>query len=135
MTWRFPAPHESPFRAATRFHRIDEKSAEGTFVASPLDALNESNEPLQLMVVEAMAQIGGGLVFTDDREPAFLSAIDAVRYEAPIETGDRVEIRVTLDASFGSVFRFSGVALVGETERVRARFYLSGKEQTSSLDA
>lgn len=129
MSWLSAIPHQIPFRAASGFERIDEKTAEGLFLLSSCDALT-AHQPLGLMVVEAMAQIGGGIVFGDDGEPAFLSAIDDVVLHDEIVIGDRVILRVTFDSAFGRIFRFSGVALRGEVEVARARFYLAAQETT-----
>lgn len=97
---------------------------EGRFLCSAGDALGEG-VAVDVMLVEAMAQIGGGLAFGDSSEPGFLSAIDNVQIDGPIQAGDAFDITVTLDADFSGVYRFSGIARIGEVERARARFYLT----------
>lgn len=128
MSWLAAVPHQIPFRAASSFRKIDDRTVEGDFLASSADALAGGMIATQLLVVEAMAQIGGGLAFGDHGDPAFLSAIEDARFESPIEEGDALKLRVTLDAGFGRIFRFSGTAARGEVEVVRARFYLAAQE-------
>jgi 3-hydroxyacyl-[acyl-carrier-protein] dehydratase len=128
VSWLASIPHAIPFRAASRFERIDAKSVRGSFFFSPSDPLWEGSASSPLMIIEAMAQIGGGLVFGPGGKPAFLSAIDRAVFSSEASAGDEVALLVTLDAEFGGVFRFSGVATVGEAEVARARFYLATGE-------
>lgn len=80
----------------------------------------------EVLVVEAMAQVAGSLVFGDAGAPGFLSAIDEARFEGPLHAGDRLDLSVTLDAGFGRIHRFSGSATREGVEFARARFYLAG---------
>jgi 3-hydroxymyristoyl/3-hydroxydecanoyl-(acyl carrier protein) dehydratase len=88
-----------------------------------------------MMMVEAMAQIGGSLVFRDDARPAYLTAIDDVRFAVDPASIEALDLRVTLDADFGGMFRFSGSGTNAGTELVRARFYLSRPEEEKAVDA
>ena len=110
-------PHQIPFRVASKFIRRDEKSIEGEFLCTANDAM-----PLDVMLVEAMAQFGGALVFDAQ---GFLSGIDGCELTRAPEAGDVVRIEVTLDATLGALHRFSGIGRVGGVEVARARFYLS----------
>ena len=117
MSWLGALPHQIPFRAASAAHRIDDKTIEGTFVCTADDAL-----PLEVMAVEAMAQLAGGLVFDAQ---GFLTGIDACEIARPIEPGDIVRIVVTLDASFGGTFRFTARGAIDGVEVMRGKFYLA----------
>jgi 3-hydroxymyristoyl/3-hydroxydecanoyl-(acyl carrier protein) dehydratase len=119
MNWLDSLPHQIPFRAASAVTRRDETSIDGTF----LWTANETMPP-ELMLVEAMAQFGGGLVFGPSRH-GFVSGIDACEVDRPIVAGDRVNIRVILEADFGGMFRFRGTASIGGVEVARGRFYLA----------
>ena len=110
-------PHQIPFRVASKLIRRDERSIAGEFVCTANDAM-----PLDVMLVEAMAQFGGALVF---EAQGFLSAIDDCEVTRRPVPGDVVRIEVTLDASLGALHRFRGVGLVDGVEVARARFYLS----------
>jgi len=120
VTWLQSLPHQIPFRAASAVTRRDEKTIEGKFVCSANDAL-----PLEVMLVEAMAQFAGGLAFHETKGHGFLTGIDRCEVARPISAGETVDIIVTLEASFGGVFRFSGRGTVDGVEVVSGRFYLS----------
>src|SRR5688572_18569318 len=117
MTWLSRLPHQIPFRAASAARRIDEKTIEGVYVCTANDALGA-----EVMVVEAMAQLAGGLVF---KAQGFFTGIDGVEVVRAIDVGDVVAMTVTLDADFGGTFRFSGTGRVDGLEVVRGRFYLA----------
>lgn len=125
-------PHHIPFRAASAAQFPDERTAVGTFLVSSADELGEAQPLSQLMIFEAMAQIGGGIVFRTQHHPAFLSAIDRAELSAPFQAGDRVTIRVTFDSEFGGIRRFSGTAERDGVEIARARFYLSSSEEKAT---
>ena len=120
MTWLSSLPHQIPFRAASALIRKDAKSIEGKFLWTANELL-----PPQIMLVEAMAQFAGGLVFDAQ---GFLSGIDDCEIARPIEAGDVVIIHVTVEADFGRIFRFSGTASVDGVEVGRGRFYLAAPE-------
>ena len=122
MTWLASLPHQIQFRAASAATRIDDKTIEGTFVCTADDPL-----PLEVMAVEAMAQLAGGLVFN---EQGFLTGIDACEIDRAIVPGDVVCIVVRLDASFGGTFRFTAQGFIGAEEVLRGRFYLARRENS-----
>ena len=115
--WLASLPHQIPFRAASAAVRIDDRTIEGTFVCTANDAL-----PLEVMAVEAMAQLAGGLVFDAQ---GFLTGIDRCELDRPIAPGDVVRFVVRLDATFGGTFRFSARGSIGEVEVLRGTLYLS----------
>ena len=119
MSWLSSLPHQIPFRAASAVTARDEKSIEGTFLWTANEFL-----PAEVMLVEAMAQFGGGLVFDASRH-GFVSGIDGCEIDRGIEVGDLVRIRVILDADFGGMFRFRGTASIDGVEVARGRFYLA----------
>jgi 3-hydroxymyristoyl/3-hydroxydecanoyl-(acyl carrier protein) dehydratase len=149
MTWLQSLPHQIPFRAASAAVRVADDTMEGTFICTADDPL-----PFSILAVEAMAQLAGGLAF-HDREPAseerggdsgpdsrpsssgppthaFLSGLDGVTLDRPIEPGEVVRFRVTMNASFGSIFRFAGSGTVDGVEVIRGKFYLASPESVSS---
>lgn len=122
--WVESLPHEIPFRAASDARRIDDSTIEGVFLCTVADALTGSL-PLETMLLEAMAQIAGTLAFQGSSEPGFLSAIDEARIEQPLDAGDRLVLTITMDAVFGGVSRFRGVATRDGLQCASAKFYLS----------
>lgn len=129
--WLDSLPHQIPFRAASSATRIDENTMHGTFACSGGDALFSGEIPSS-MVFEAMAQLAGGLAFSDSKTHAWLTAIDEASLVRPPMIGDMIEIRVEMDARFERIFRFRGVALCDGLELARAKFYLA--EPLSELD-
>jgi 3-hydroxymyristoyl/3-hydroxydecanoyl-(acyl carrier protein) dehydratase len=117
VSWLARLPHQIPFRAASAARRIGERSIEGVYVCTANDTLNA-----EVMLVEAMAQFAGGLVF---ERQGFFTGIDGCEVLRAIEPGDAVEITVTLEAEFGGTFRFSGTGRIDGVEVVRGRFYLA----------
>jgi 3-hydroxymyristoyl/3-hydroxydecanoyl-(acyl carrier protein) dehydratase len=117
MSWLAALPHQIPFRAASAATRIDDKTIEGSFLCTANDAL-----PVDVMAVEAMAQLAGGLVFD---EQGLLTGIDACEVDRGIVAGDVVRFTVTLDAAFGGTFRFSARGSVDGVEVIRGKFYLA----------
>ena len=120
MSWLAHLPHQIPFRAASAGRRVDDKTIEGAYVCTANDAM-----PAEAMLVEAMAQCAGGLVF---REQGFFTGMDGIEVLRSPRPGDVVAITVTLEADFGGTFRFSGAGRVDGVEIVRGRFYLSGAQ-------
>ena len=118
MTWLQSLPHQIPFRAASTGRKVDEKTIEGTFLCTANDTLVP-----EVMLVEAMAQLAGGLVFREGH--GFLTGIDDCAVDRPIAVGDAVDLSVTLDAEFGGTYRFSGTASIGGLQCARGRFYLA----------
>ncbi|HEX3583719.1 MAG TPA: hypothetical protein VH087_18275 [Thermoanaerobaculia bacterium] len=110
-------PHQIPFRVASKLIHRGAASIEGEFVCTANDPM-----PPGVMLVEAMAQFGGALVFDAQ---GYLSAIDDCEVARVPVAGDVVRIEVKLDASLGALHRFSAVGRIGGVEVARARFCLS----------
>src|SRR5881392_3816457 len=90
--WLDSLPHQIPFRAASAATRVDDRTIEGMFLCTANDAL-----PLELMVVEAMAQLAGGLAFHEGR--GMLTGIDRCEIDRAIEPGEVVQFVVVLEAA------------------------------------
>ena len=117
MSWLASLPHQIPFRAASAVLRIDETTIEGTYLCTANDVM-----PAAMMAIEAMAQFAGGLVL---REQGFLTGVDRCELLREIVPGDLMVCTVTLDASFGGTFRFSGSGRIDGVDAVRGTFYLA----------
>lgn len=91
---------------------------QGTFLCTVNDRL-----ATPVMLVEAMAQLAGALVFREGH--GFLTGIDDCEVNRAIEPGDIVQLSVTHDAEFGGTHRFSGTATIGGLQCARGRFYLA----------
>lgn len=122
-SWLASLPHQIPFRAASTATRVDDRHIEGDYLCTANEFL-----PREVMLVEAMAQLGGGLAFQDSGRHGFLTGIDRCQVDPLIEAGDVLRLAITLEADFGGIFRFSGVASLDGVERARARFYLASPD-------
>jgi len=123
VSWLQSLPHQIPFRAASAASRIDDRTIEGSFLCTANDLLAP-----EIMVVEAMAQLAGGLAFHELRGPGFLTGIDTCTIDRPIEPGDIIKFVVKLEAQFGGTYRFSGTGSVAGLECARGRFYLAAPD-------
>jgi 3-hydroxymyristoyl/3-hydroxydecanoyl-(acyl carrier protein) dehydratase len=123
VSWLASLPHQIPFRAASSAQRIDEKTIEGAFLVTANDPL-----PLEVMLVEAMAQLAGGLAFHETKGHGFLTGVDRCEVDRAIEAGEVVRFTITMDAAFGGIFRFNGRGAVDGVEVIRGKFYLASPD-------
>lgn len=95
---------------------------------SASDALLEGREVPAMLLIEAMAQLAGAIVYGSSSAPAMLSAIDRVRFEQPPVVGDSMQLDVELEVSFGSMHRFTGQASIGDRRVAVGTFVLASAE-------
>jgi hypothetical protein len=119
-SWLASLPHQIPFRAASAARRIDDKTIEGSFLCTANDRLDAG-----MMLVEAMAQLAGGLAFHETRGHGFISGIERCELDRALDAGDVVRIIVSMEADFGGIYRFSATASIDGLECARGRFYLA----------
>jgi len=84
------------------------------------------------MLVEAMAQLAGGLAFHETRGPGLLTGIEQCEVTRVVGPGDIVKIVVNLEAEFGGTFRFSATATIDGLQCARGRFYLAAPENAQA---
>jgi len=80
-----------------------------------------------VLIIEAMAQTAAVLVvFTLGRESegklVYFMSVDNARFRRPVFPGNRLEIHVTKHRNRGNVWKFEGVAKVGDTVMAEAVF-------------
>ena len=80
-----------------------------------------------VLIIEAMAQTAAVLVvFTLGPESegrlVYFMSIDNARFRRPVFPGNRLEIHVTKQRNRGNVWKFEGVAKVGDTVMAEAVF-------------
>ena len=122
MNWLASLPHQIPFRAASAVQSREEKRIRGRFLWTANETL-----PPELMLVEAMAQFAGGLAF-HERGHGMLTGIESCVVSREVSAGDLIEIDVRLEADFGGIFRFDGIATIDGLECGRGRFYLAAPD-------
>jgi 3-hydroxyacyl-[acyl-carrier-protein] dehydratase len=73
-----------------------------------------------VLMLEAMAQTAALLAFDtlgvvpDDKTVYYFAGIDGARFKRPVEPGDQLVMNVTLDRMKAGIFKFKGVARVGD---------------------
>lgn len=127
-------PHRIPFLAASTIERVGDGRARGTYLCSAADGLEGS--PRELMLVEAMAQVGGSIVFRDSGERAYLSGIDGVALDGAIAEGDRIDLDVELEAELPGLYQFRATGIRDGVAIARARFVLAsaGRAETTQME-
>lgn len=123
--WLSFLPHQIPFRAISRIVVDESGRASGLFHISAADPLFEGAVASDLMIFEAMAQLGGAVVFGRHGAPALLTSIQDASVDGQLSVGDTVALEVELEAGFGSVHRLRARGLRDGLEIARARLYLA----------
>ncbi|MHC1729895.1 MAG: 3-hydroxyacyl-ACP dehydratase FabZ [Syntrophobacteraceae bacterium] len=116
-------PHRYPFLL---IDRIVESGAD-SIVAIKCVSANEPffeghfpNDPIMpgVLIIEAMAQTGGVLVFTNlpqyKNRPFYFAGIDKVRFRRPVRPGDKLVMKVQILKQKGGFFKMRGEAFVDE---------------------
>jgi 3-hydroxyacyl-[acyl-carrier-protein] dehydratase len=73
-----------------------------------------------VLIVEAMAQAAAVLSFAsmgikpDDKSVVYFAGIDAVRFKRPVTPGDQLLLDVTITQTKRNIYKYKGVARVGE---------------------
>ena len=73
-----------------------------------------------VMILEAMAQAAALLSFAseritpDDKTVYYFAGIDRARFKRPVEPGDQLVLDVTLERAKIGIFKFKGIARVGD---------------------
>ncbi len=73
-----------------------------------------------VLMLEAMAQAAALLAFDtlgvtpDDKTVYYFAGIDGARFKRPVEPGDQLVMEVTLERMKAGIFKFKGMARVGD---------------------
>ena len=73
-----------------------------------------------VLILEALAQAAGLLAFDamgqvpDENNIYYFVGIDGARFKRPVEPGDQLILDITIDRVRGGIWKFKGVAKVGE---------------------
>jgi 3-hydroxyacyl-[acyl-carrier-protein] dehydratase len=84
-----------------------------------------------VMIIEALAQAAGILAFRtakvvpDDDTRFYFVAIDNARFRKPVEPGDQLLLKVTLQRAFKGIWKFHGVAEVDGAEVAAAEIMVA----------
>ncbi|MDR3554984.1 MAG: 3-hydroxyacyl-ACP dehydratase FabZ [Syntrophobacteraceae bacterium] len=116
-------PHRYPFLLVDRVVECSSEeivSIKNVSVNEPFFQGHFPNDPIMpgVLIVEAMAQTGGIMVFTAWPElkgkPFYFAGLDKVRFRKPVRPGDRLVMKVKLLKQRGGFFKMSGEAFVDD---------------------
>ena len=73
-----------------------------------------------VLIIEAMAQTAACLVVhtlgpASEGKLVYFMSVDGARFRKPVEPGDQLHVQVTKQRSRGNVWKFEGLATVGDT--------------------
>jgi len=84
-----------------------------------------------VIIIEALAQTAGILAFRtagvmpDEETRFYFVGIDKARFRKPVEPGDQLTLTAKLERSFKGIWKFSTLALVGDTEVASAEMMVA----------
>lgn len=119
-------PHRYPFLMVDRVLAIETgksiRSLKNVTINEPFFSGHFPHRPVMpgVLMLEAMAQTAALLSFAtagvtpDDKTVYYFAGIDGARFKRPVEPGDQLVMEVTLLRTRGGIYKFKGVAHVGE---------------------
>jgi 3-hydroxyacyl-[acyl-carrier-protein] dehydratase len=119
-------PHRYPFLLVDRVLELEKgksiKALKNVTINEPFFVGHFPHRPVMpgVLMLEAMAQTAALLSFAtmgvtpDDKTVYYFAGIDAARFKRPVEPGDQLVMDVTLGRMKSGIFKFHGIARVGE---------------------
>ncbi|MGC9196704.1 MAG: 3-hydroxyacyl-ACP dehydratase FabZ [Syntrophobacteraceae bacterium] len=116
-------PHRYPFLLVDRIVETTSDAIvalKNVSVNEPFFQGHFPNDPIMpgVLIVEAMAQAGGILVFTVNPhlkdKPFYFAGLDKVRFRKPVRPGDQLVMKVKLLKQRGGFFKMLGEAFVDD---------------------
>ena len=119
-------PHRYPFLLVDRVLEIDKgksiRALKNVTMNEPFFVGHFPHRPVMpgVMMLEAMAQTAALLSFAtagvspDSKTVYYFAGIDAARFKRPVEPGDQLVMDVSLLRMKAGIYKFKGVASVGE---------------------
>jgi 3-hydroxyacyl-[acyl-carrier-protein] dehydratase len=119
-------PHRYPFLLVDRVLEVQAgksiKALKNVSINEPQFTGHFPNRPVfpGVLMLEAMAQAAGILAFEtigaelDDDTVYYFAGIDGARFKRPVEPGDQLVMDITLERMKAGIFKFKGVARVGD---------------------
>lgn len=120
-------PHRYPILLVDRVLEIDPgkniKALKNVTINEPFFMGHFPKHPVMpgVLVIEAMAQAAALLSFStlgvtpDDKTIYYFAGIDGARFKRPVEPGDQLLLDVSLLRMKSGIFKFKGVARVGDS--------------------
>jgi 3-hydroxyacyl-[acyl-carrier-protein] dehydratase len=123
-------PHRFPFLLIDRIIDLERKkrivAIKNVTINEPFFAGHFPGMPVMpgVLIVEAMAQAGGVLLFTEveDRESKLVlfTGIERAKFRRPVVPGDQLRIEVDVRVWRGNAGRMEGIAYVGDQRAAEA---------------
>lgn len=119
-------PHRYPILLVDRVLELDEgkriKSLKNVTINEPFFTGHFPHRPVMpgVLMLEALAQTAALLSFAtagvvpDDKTVYYFAGIDGARFKRPVEPGDQLVMDVELLRHKAGIYKFKGVARVGE---------------------
>jgi 3-hydroxyacyl-[acyl-carrier-protein] dehydratase len=119
-------PHRYPILLVDRVLELDPgkriKALKNVTINEPFFTGHFPHRPVMpgVLMLEAMAQTAALLSFAaegaapDNKSVIYFAGIDGARFKRPVEPGDQLVMDVTLERSRAGIYKFKGVARVGE---------------------
>ncbi len=102
-------PHRAPFLFLDRILRLEPGASASAIVRTSSGC--QSFPPL--LLIEAMAQLGGIAAGQREGEGGILAAIDRVELPQAVTPGESITVEVRIVRGFGTLFLVDGTALAG----------------------
>lgn len=118
-------PHRYPILLVDRVLAMDAKTIKAlknVTINEPYFTGHFPHRPVMpgVLMLEAMAQAAALLAFSasgntlDSNSVIYFAGIDGARFKRPVEPGDQLVMDVSLDRARAGIYKFKGVARVGE---------------------
>ncbi len=119
-------PHRYPILLVDRVLEIEKgkriKALKNVTINEPFFQGHFPHRPVMpgVLMLEAMAQTAALLSFAsidaspDDNRVYYFAGIDAARFKRPVEPGDQLVMDVSLERTKAGIYKFKGVARVGQ---------------------
>jgi len=126
-------PHRPPFLMIERIEqmRIDSEATGVKMVSigEPYFQGHFASDPVMpgVLIIEAMAQTAAVLVVHTlgaafEGKLVYFMSVDDCRFRKPVVPGDELKLIVKKDRSRGMIWKFNGVAMVGDQKVAEATF-------------
>ena len=119
-------PHRYPFLLVDRVNELERGkrilAIKNVTINEPFFTGHFPARPVMpgVLILEALAQAAGLLSFDmmgeapGDDKVFYFVGIDGARFKRPVEPGDQLILEITIDRVRGGVWKFNGVARVGD---------------------
>jgi 3-hydroxyacyl-[acyl-carrier-protein] dehydratase len=114
-------PHRAPFLFLDRITALDS----GVTATAILQATADARPLPPILLIEAMAQLGGIAAGQREGEGGILAAFDRAELPEVVEPGERVTVTVRIIKAFGRLFLVEGTAKANGSVIARADLTLA----------